>query len=292
MDNNLIELKNDSLKLEVNPAKGGLITKFYSIKDDFDIIKEVKNDNLSGMFPLIPYSNRIRGGNFVYWGIKRNVPKNHPELNDPIHGDAWLKEWKIEEKGENYVIMSYEHDGKNGFPFSYSVRKKLTLKNSRLSIDISIKNTGSLPMPCGVGIHPYFKKDGKVLLKFKNKTIWADETSLNKQVPYKTDASYNFENGKELPNEDFDICFGGFDGHAEIIWLDKDFSLSIDAHEDFNHIVLFSPKDSDFFCLEPVTNATDAFNLASKGITGTGIQTIEPEEILESKIELRINIKK
>lgn len=291
--NDLVEIRNDSLEVSIDPVRGALVTRFFSVKDNFNILKPAQGKMKSvGMFSLIPYSNRIRGGSFVYWGIKRNVPKNRNDITDPIHGDGWLSEWKVINKTENSVELSFTHDKKDGFPFSYIATKKYTLKNDKLCVNISIKNIDDLPMPCGMGVHPHFNKDGRVLLKFKNRTIWADENALSKQIPHKTDAVHSFENGKELDDSPVDICFGGFDGHAEIDWLDKDFTLNIDAHEDFNHIVLYSPKDSDFFCLEPATNANDAFNLASHGITGTGIQTIEPDEVLEGKIEFRLCHKK
>lgn len=34
----------------------------------------------TAMFPLVPYSNRIRGGYFIYWGIRRSVPKTIPSF--------------------------------------------------------------------------------------------------------------------------------------------------------------------------------------------------------------------
>jgi len=289
-----IEIKNDNFELTVAPKRGAKVMRFYSKREDFNILKPaIGSESINtGMFSLIPYSNRIRGGSFVYWGIKRNVPRNRKDILDPIHGDGWSAEWKVMKTGQDYVEMSFDHDKAEGFPFSYSAEKKYTLRDDTLAINISIKNTGDLPMPCGMGIHPHFNKDGKISLKFRNRTTWADENSTLKQTPRKTDAIYNYENGKILDNSNIDLCFGGFDGHAEIEWIDKGLILNMDAHEDFNHVVLFSPKDSDFFCLEPATNATDAFNLASHGITGSGIQTIEPNEKLEGKIELRLNHKK
>ena len=36
-------------------------------------------------------------------------------------------------------------------------------------------------------------------------------------------------------------------------------------------LVVYTPPGEDFFCAEPVSNATDAFNLAAAGRTDTGM---------------------
>ena len=61
------------------------------------------------------------------------------------------------------------------------------------------------------------------------------------------------------------------------------------AYSDFGHVVIWSPAGENFFCVEPVTNATDAFNLASRGIAGTGIKTLEPDESLTETMTLTVS---
>ena len=48
----------------------------------------------------------------------------------------------------------------------------------------------------------------------------------------------------------------------------------------------FVPAGQDFFCVEPVSNMTDAFNLAAAGETATGTRTLEPGESLTGRMRL------
>ena len=60
------------------------------------------------------------------------------------------------------------------------------------------------------------------------------------------------------------------------------------ADEKFGHIVLYTPYHKNFFCLEPTTMANNAFNLASEGIIGTGIQSIGPNETLTGEMSFKV----
>ena len=50
------------------------------------------------------------------------------------------------------------------------------------------------------------------------------------------------------------------------------------------YLVLFNPA-GPHFAVEPVTNANDAFNLASRGIE-SGVRTLAPGETLEATLRL------
>ena len=60
------------------------------------------------------------------------------------------------------------------------------------------------------------------------------------------------------------------------------------ADEQFGHVVLYTPKGKNFVCLEPCTNASNAFNLASNGVIGTGIKSIGKDQSVIGNITLSI----
>jgi len=45
-------------------------------------------------------------------------------------------------------------------------------------------------------------------------------------------------------------------------------------------LVVYSPPGEPYFCAEPVTNCTDAFNLAVQGRTDTGMIVLAPGEVV------------
>ncbi|MCQ2915047.1 MAG: aldose 1-epimerase [Alphaproteobacteria bacterium] len=293
-----ITIKSGDFSATIAPKVGGALMCWQKNENGqlIDIMRhalstavEQKQADQTAMFPLVPYSNRIRGGSFIYWGIRRNVPRNHPIVPDPLHGEGWQKEWSIEEQSDSKLVICFDHDGKSGFPFAYHAQQTFEIINNTLNVVLKLTNKGGLPMPCGLGWHPFFPKDNDTIVKFKNKTLWAHEASAPRERPIKVSPEWCFDKGLEISTLELDTCFGGFDGKAEIEWPSRKRKVNLTALSDFGHVVVWSPKGENFFCVEPVTNANDAFNLASRGIAGTGIKTLDPEESLRENLTLEFS---
>ena len=63
----------------------------------------------------------------------------------------------------------------------------------------------------------------------------------------------------------------------------------MEADAPFDFMVCYSPDDP-YVCVEPVSNATDAFNLAESGRTDTGMAVLQPGEVLRGVVRLRPEI--
>jgi len=290
----ILSLASGDFSAAVSPAAGGSL--LYWRQKGADLTRpaaenavERKAADETSMFPLVPYSNRIRGGFFIYWGIKRNVPKNHPVVEDPLHGEGWQRPWNVVSSSSDSVVMAFEHNGKNGFPFAYEAEQSFTLKDNLLIVSLTLTNKGGIPMPCGLGWHPFFPKDDDTIVRFKTKNVWAHESAPPRERPMKTPPEWLFDKGLKISELELDTCFGGFDGKAELIWPSRNRKINMTAYSDFGHVVVWTPAGEDFFCVEPVTNATDAFNLASRGVTGTGIKTLDPDESLTETMTLAVS---
>ena len=89
----LIILRSGDMAAGIAAQAGGSVA--YWRQNGTDLLRPATKEALeknqadaTGMFPLVPYSNRIRGGSFIYWGVRRKVPKNHPLVDDPLHGES------------------------------------------------------------------------------------------------------------------------------------------------------------------------------------------------------------
>ena len=290
-----IVLSNDKLSVGVLPELGASLSflrynhggKIVDILRPMDMTK--KEAIQSALFPMLPYCGRIRGGSFTYWGILRKVPQNQSGFQDPIHGDGWKKEWDIKEQASDSITLKMAHDKKKpGFPFSYEAEITYKLKDSDLEIKMTVQNPAPLPMPCGLGIHPFFVRSKDVELNFKSQVVWSNESDPIFDEPYTTPAAWNFDGGKPLNNAIFDTCFGGFEEQAQIRYPEKDITVGITTSDMFHHVVLYAPKGKNFFSLEPCSNASNAFNLAADGVIGTGIRSVGPKESVTGEITLKI----
>ena len=286
-DPDILSLSSGDFSAALSPAAGGSLLYWRHGNDDLtrpaleDAVARKAADETS-MFPLVPYSNRIRGGYFIYWGIRRSVPKNHPVVADPLHGEGWQKQWEV-------VHLAFEHNGKSGFPFAYEAEQDFMLKDNQLIVSLTLTNKGGIPMPCGLGWHPFFPKDDDTVVRFKTKNVWAHESAPPRERPMKTPPEWQFDKGLKISELELATCFGGFDGKAELIWPSRGRKINMTAYSDFGHVVVWSPAGENFFCVEPVTYATDAFNLASRGVAGTGIKTLDPEESLTETMTLAVS---
>ena len=69
-----------------------------------------------------------------------------------------------------------------------------------------------------------------------------------------------------------------------IPWPEWDAALKISAKSPLDYLVIFTPPEEDFFCVEPVSHVTDAFNLLENESTSHGAKILLPDEVLEGEI--------
>jgi aldose 1-epimerase len=83
-----------------------------------------------------------------------------------------------------------------------------------------------------------------------------------------------------------DNCFVGWSRRATIDWPELGARLVIRAEPPLDCLVVYTPAGRPFFCLEPVSHVTDAFNLAAAGRRDSGMLVLEPGETLETEAVL------
>ncbi len=291
-----IKIGSNKLNLTVNPSVGGVITSFTykGSKGEVKVLRSAdeaklkkEGANAASGFAMIPYSDKIKDSAFVYWGIKRNIHSN--EAGDPMNGDGWKKSWNVDEASADKVKMSYKHDGKSGFPYPYSAEQTIEVKDNIVRVTLTATNDFELPMPVGFGYTPFFPKTDDVEICCKNKSVWSHEGFMSIGKPYKTPIDWSFEEIHPLGDTEFDTCFGGFDGKITIKYPTSNLKIEINGEDDFHHLFMYHKKGDDYFTVAPSTNVQDAFNLAARGIIGSGIKTLESGETCSEVIEFKIS---
>src|SRR3546814_10468318 len=63
----------------------------------------------SACFPLVPFSNRIRGGSFTFRDRRILLRPNMTGDPSPLHGQGWLVPWQVEEASSTDAILVYRH---------------------------------------------------------------------------------------------------------------------------------------------------------------------------------------
>ncbi len=290
----VIELKSGDLCATVQPTVGGSITAFK--KGDLDLFRPASEEAITNRnaldtscYPLVPFSNRIANGQLRFQGREFRLEPNMKPHPHPLHGHGFRGSWRVVETTPTSASLEFDYRG-DDFPSAYTSTQKVSLTPTSLSIDISVKNTGSEAMPAGLGLHPFFRKPAGTRFQMRVGSVWL--AANDDGIPTERVAipeSWDFSELRELESVVLDHCFPGWDDQtATIEWPDAKLRARLTASGPMKHLVVYVPEGQDFFCVEPVTNMNDGFNHAERGETDTGTIVLAPGEMLSCRMTIEL----
>lgn len=234
-------------------------------------------------YTLAPWSNRIPNGVFSYAGQQHQLRINIEKEQTARHGDVQDRPWAVTQTGSSLVCEFISPPDINfGFPFAMTMTH--TLEAEEYILSMYLQNTGTSPMPVGFGIHPYFVRRGQnPSLRFAASGVYLTDSSNVPQGGAQAIPEWLlFREAKALESRKIDHVFNGWDGSAELAW--EDCTLHIAASEIFGHFVVFTGAPDQTIALEPITHATNAFNLAANGVENTGHRVLAPFETVFGEV--------
>ncbi len=274
-----LQIKNEKATVDIT-LQGGCITS-YSImthNKNFDILRSFGQRNKAS-FPLIPYSNRIKNGRFSFSGTSYQLPLNFGDHPHSIHGVGWQEKWHVLNQEEDSVILELAYEGSD-WPFAFNAVQTIKLIGADLYHEIQLTNLSDKPMPAGLGMHPYFPRHGEAILTADVGGVWmTDDTCLPTQK-VSCPPAWDLKSGAEVDNLHCDNQFDPWTGSARIDWPREKASVTLTSSQDLNRLVVYAPPGEEFFCVEPTSHITDAFNHAAAGVPQqeTGIRVLKPLE--------------
>jgi aldose 1-epimerase len=288
-----ITLERDGHRVVVAPGHGGALASYSAELGGrrVDLLRETGAVSADrpildfASFPLVPYCSRIRDGRFSFGGRRVQLPLNFGDHPHSIHGHGWQRPWTVADRTAAAVTLEYRHAA-DSWPWAYQARQSIQLDGGGLSLELSVANRADSLMPVGLGFHPYFPRAGEARLKAKVAAVWRMDAEVMPVAREPVSAGWSLGDGMALAGRDLDNCFDGWDRMARIEWPKTGVALDLTASEPFGVLVVYAPAGQDFFCVEPVSNMTDAFNLAAAGNTATGTRTLEPGESIAGRMRL------
>jgi aldose 1-epimerase len=285
-----ISLRFGESILEVVPELGGIIARYAGslAGRQMDWMRPAAPNDLArrdpeaaSCFPLVPFSNRVRDGRFVFDGIEANIaplPGLHAE-----HGHGWRRPWSIDSRGNDRLSIVLElRDA--GWPFPYDARQTFRLSKRGLSVELTLTNRSTRDMPAGIGLHPYFPRTPLCRLTACVDSMWQTDAEVMPTRLARPPEHADPNDGIALDRVSLDNCFTGWSGEATIEWPERAASLRMAADEPLRHLVLYTPPGEPYFCAEPVSHCTDAFNLAASGRTDTGTIRLAPGRTMSATV--------
>jgi aldose 1-epimerase len=301
----LMTIQNNAWRLTISPEFGA---SPYALEHRIDgawvpimrpshagALEAGRSTNFSS-YTLAPYSNRIRNHVFEFRGRQHRLRPNWPD-GQTIHGDVHGEAWQVSQPDSstlNCEIDSGQISNLN-FPFPYRVRCQYKLEGEKFITTLELTNTGGEVMPTGFGIHPYFQRripgsSSDCTLEF-DASGWYQASDPKDPIPDSAagpiPTDKNFSQARAINNQFIDGVYNGFAGSATLAWPGSGYQMKLEADPIFSHFVVFTAPDGTL-ALEPVTNATDGFNLHARGIQNVGVRELKPGETMTGSITLRL----
>jgi len=283
----LLALATGRLGVDLAPAAGGAVARFAV--DGVDVLRPMAaadiasgRGNNAALYPLVPFSNRIRDGQVVFEGEQFELARNWPTVDHPMHGDGWAHAWEVVHHDGVSAEIAYLHERAGeagGWPFRYCARQSYRLDDDRLTIRISLENLENRSVPAGIGLHPFFVRDFDTRLICRTQAVWRTDAEVLPVERIAVPADWDFSAGRRVDGVALDNCFDGWDGHAAIVWPRYRLRLDIEATVPFRHLVIYIPPGRTSFCVEPVSHANGQVGLAP----------LEPGGILAGEVAFRLS---
>ncbi|KND56218.1 hypothetical protein BPUN_1030 [Candidatus Paraburkholderia kirkii] len=222
-----------------------------------------------GSYPLVPFSNRVRDSRFPAPNRPIVELAGFPGMPHALHGFGQFAAWSVELLEPDCAVLRYAHrEGEHGWPWAFEAVQLIEANADGARLSMRIANRSSRPMPAGLGFHPYF---GALEVELDAATLWRHEAEIA------------IEPATERPprrhvreEEGYTRYLSGWDGRATLGYADGALS----------HVVVHCPAGAGYLCVEPVSHVSDGFNLASRGVPGTGIAVIEPGSEIRASLAM------
>lgn len=232
---------------------------------------------------LFPFANRIQDGTYKFNGETFSFHINEPDRNNALHGLVYNKTFRViddktSERKASITLLYEETKLSKGFPYTYSIQLKYTLKSGGLDLQVLIKNTDNKAFPFTTGWHPYFYSSdlynsslnfvSDTQLVFNDRCITTDTVEVSN--------TSNFE----VKDKQLDDCF--ILKNNEVQFNTPDYNLLISSSEDHSFLQIYTPPKKDAIAIEPTTGVSDSFN------NKMGLKTLSPNDIYQITWNLKL----
>lgn len=285
-------LVDGELELELSPAVGGAIANFTWIAGGGrEPILRAGGAPLhkaldAACFPLVPFVNRIRCGEFDFRGRHIQLSPNMAGDPNPLHGQGWTSAWSVESRSATDAVLGFEHEA-GEWPWIYQARQHFRLAADSLHLKLTCRNTSAEPMPCGLGFHPYFHCGAGTRIETDVAQVWTVDEQVLPVARMAAAGRYSIADDP-VCGRDLDNGYDGWSGRTLLTDPDWPFDLELSS-PGARFFQLYSPAGGGIFVAEPVTHANAALNRPEADWPALGIRILEPDEeiALEARIAVR-----
>jgi aldose 1-epimerase len=237
-------------------------------------------------YPLVPYANRIAGGQLPAAGRVFALRANFPPERHSVHGVGWQRAWEVARADASSadLVLRYQADTPADWPFAFEARQTFELGAAGLTIMLSVTNQDDSAWPGGLGLHPNFPLRPGSTLQFEAAGAWSNGDDHLPADPV-CGSVWDFTNARPVAALALDHDFHGWRGRARI-GAGTAGAVRMAASEVFSVLRVFTPVARGFFALEPMTHLTDAVHRPARA--ESGYRLLQPGETLAGNLEIML----
>ncbi len=289
-----VVLRSPPHEAVLSPDIGGSLLRFSTKQPDGETwhwLRPAADDVACALetacFPMLPFCNRIADARFCYGGKDVRLAANFPPEPHAIHGVGWQSSWQVSRAAGKQVVLRFDHDG-GGWPWPFTATQSCSLADDGLTIELAVRNRSNETMPSGLGLHPYFARNGAVSVTAPAQELWFND---GRNLPFarvsKDPLLDALKGGSPLPSG-YDNQISGWTGRADIVWQDTRHRLTLSTSPALSRAVVYSPADEPFFCFEPVTHAWNALGGSPARHAERGVIALAPGQTHTLSVRLAV----
>jgi aldose 1-epimerase len=118
--------------------------------------------------------------------------------------------------------------------------------------------------------------------------VWLTDAEVMPTERTRVPPGWDLADGRRVADVALDNVFTGWTGEAVVRWPEREAELRIAASQPLlSFLVVYTPPQRDFFCVEPASHVTDAVNLAREGVPETGLRVLAPNACRRATMRLQ-----
>ncbi|MDA3810528.1 MAG: aldose 1-epimerase [Spirochaetaceae bacterium] len=246
---------------------------------------------------LFPFNDRIPEGKYTFQGIEYQLPINNKDDGSALHGLVYnrtfteLSYLADENSAEITYSCSLRKNEIKSYPFAVTLIIAYKITNDRFFVKYTINNEDDRTLPVALGWHPYFCLSPGVddlNLQTGGGAYIAVDDFLNPtgEILSVAGSKLDFTKPTRIGEQQIDIAFNSSSNGKTILESDRHHLEIYFDPRFFPFVQIFIPPDRNSIAIEPVTAATNSFN-----INGLGKLELKPGEEKTGHVEISLNRK-
>lgn len=239
--------------------------------------------------PLLhPWANRLDG---MRYGQVELDPERSPirveENGLPIHGLLNASpHWEVVEQGDAFLTSRFAFDRPEllaAFPYPHELTLAVSLSESELRIETTIRPTGVVAVPVSFGYHPYLTLPGVARADYGVAMPVSQQAVLDgRGIPTGASDPVAVEAGP-LGAQTFDDLFSDIAPGSAFALEGGGRRIEVVFEEGYPFAQVFAPEGQELVCYEPMTAPTNAL------VTGAGLRRVSPGAEFSARFSIRVS---